>query len=71
MNAVYFHGLIGPFDLSSYGHHFAWTVMCMLVGYTFCITLKSKLAFEVVQAYIDEIHAKSEWVLKDSIQKWN
>ena len=30
----------------------------MLTGYTFCIPLKTKTASEVVQAYIDELHAK-------------
>ena len=31
----------------------------MLTGITFCIPLKTKTASEVVQAYIDEVYAKS------------
>ena len=34
--------LIGPFDPSSGGYHYALTVICMLTGYTFCIPLKTK-----------------------------
>ena len=45
--------LIGPFDPSGNGHHYALTVICMLTGYMFCIPLKTKAASEVVQTYID------------------
>ena len=34
------------------------TVICMLMGYVFCIPLKTKTAEEVVQAYIDNIYSK-------------
>ena len=46
--------LIGPFDPSSSGYHYALTMMCMLIGYTLCIPLKTKTACKVVQACIDE-----------------
>ena len=36
----------------------ALTVICMLMGYVFCIPLKTKTAEEVVQAYIDNIYSK-------------
>ena len=39
-------------------HKYALTVICMLMGYVFCISLKSKSAPEVVQAYIDHVYAK-------------
>ena len=50
--------LVGPFDLSSNGHHYALTVICMLTGLTFCILLKTKTASEVVQIYIDEVYVR-------------
>ena len=51
--------LIGEFyPPSARGHRYALTVICMLTGYTFCITLKTKTAAEVVKAYIDKIYAK-------------
>ena len=50
--------LIGPFDPSSSGYHYALTVICMLTGYTFCILLKTKTTNEVVQAYTDKVYAK-------------
>ena len=56
--------LIGLFDPSSNGHHYALTVICMLTGYTFCIPLKPKSASEVVQAYIDEVYAKFRGCMK-------
>ena len=39
-------------------HKYALTVICMLMGYVFCIPLKSKLAPEVVQVYIDHVYTK-------------
>ena len=49
--------LIGPFDPSSNGYHYALMVICMLTGSTFCIPSKTKTASKVVQAYIDEAYA--------------
>ena len=39
-------------------NRYAFTVICMLTGYVFCITLKTKTAEEVFQAYIDNIYSK-------------
>ena len=61
--------LIGPFDPSSNGYHYAQTVICMLTGYIFCIPMKTKTASEIAQAYIDEVYAKfggSMKILSDS-----
>ena len=59
-NAIYFNGLNWPiFDPSSNGYHYALMVICMITGYTFCIPLKTKTGSDVVQAYIDEVYAKS------------
>ena len=33
-------------------------VICILTGYRFCIHLRTKTAYEVVQAYIDEVYVK-------------
>ena len=37
---------------------YALTVMCVLMGYIFCVPLKTKAAEEVIQAYIDNIYSK-------------
>ena len=51
--------LIGElYPPSKAGHKYALTVICMLTGYVFCIPLKTKQANEVLQAYIDNVHAK-------------
>ena len=50
--------LIGEFHPStSHGHHYALTVVCMLTGFTWCITLKTKTAEEVAKAYLDHIYS--------------
>ena len=49
---------------SKSGHKYALTVVCMLTGYVFCILLRTKLASEVVQAYIDNVYAKFGGSLK-------
>ena len=33
-------------------------VICMSTGYTFCVSLKTETASEVVQAYIDGAYSK-------------
>ena len=43
---------------SSSGYHYALTVIFMLIGYTFCISLKTKTASELVQAYKDRVCVK-------------
>ena len=50
--------LIGEFHPpSKKGNKYALTVICMLMGYVFCVPLKSKTACEVIQVYIDNIYA--------------
>ena len=57
--------LIGKlYPPSKAGHKYALTVICMLTGYVFCITLKMKQANEVLQAYIDNVYAKFGGLLK-------
>ena len=50
--------LIGPFDPPSNGHWYVLTVICMLTGYKFCVSLKTKSATEVVQAYVGNVYAR-------------
>ena len=51
--------LIGEFHPpTSKGKRYALTVICMLTGYVFCIPLKTKMAEEVLQAYIDNVYSK-------------
>ena len=48
--------LIGEFHpASSKGNRFTLTAICMLTGFTFCISLKSKCAEDVINAYINHI----------------
>ena len=49
--------LIGEFHpLTSHGHHYALTAVCMLTGFTWCVPLKTKTAEEVAKAYMDHIY---------------
>ena len=51
--------LIGEFHPpTTKGKRYALTVICMLMGYVFCILLKTKTAEEVLQAYIDYMYSK-------------
>ena len=51
--------LIGKFHPPTIRNNkYALTVICMLMGYVFCVPLKNKAAEEVVQAYIDNIYSK-------------
>ena len=57
--------LIGEFHPpTSKKHRYALTVICMLIGYVFCVPLKTKTAEEVTQVYIDHIYAKFGGSLK-------
>ena len=48
--------LIGKFHpASSKGNRFTLTAVCMLMGFTFCIPLKTKRTEDVIRAYIDHI----------------
>ena len=50
--------LIGEFHPpTSHGHHYALTAVCMLIGFTWCIPLKTKTAEEVAKAYLDHIYS--------------
>ena len=59
--------LIGPFDASSNGHCYTFTVICMLTCNPFCVTLKIKATIEVVHRCIDKMYAKFEGSTKDSL----
>ena len=49
--------LIGEFHPpTSRGHHYAWTAVCMLTGFTWCVPLKTKTAEEIAKAYMDHIY---------------
>ena len=51
--------LIGEFHPpTTKKNRYALTVICMLMGYIFCVPLKTKTAEEVVQVYIDNIYSK-------------
>ena len=51
--------LIGEFHPpTAKKNRYALTVICMQMGYVFCIPLKTKAAEEVIQAYIDNIFSK-------------
>ena len=57
--------LIGEFHPpTSKGKKYALTIICMLTGYVFCIPLKTKMAEEVLQAYIDNVYSKFGGSLK-------
>ena len=48
--------LIGEFQpLTSRGHHYALTAVCMLTGFTWCVPLKT--VEEVAKAYMDHIYS--------------
>ena len=50
--------LIGKFHpLTSCGHHYALTAVCMLTGFTWCVPLKTKTVKEVTKAYMDHIYS--------------
>ena len=40
----------------SKGHHYALTVVDLLTGFIFCAPLKSKMAKEIVQVYLNEVY---------------
>ena len=48
--------LIGEFHpLTSRGHCYALTAVCMLTGFTWCVPLKTKTVEEVVKAYVMQL----------------
>ena len=57
--------LIGEFHPpTSRKHQYALTVICLLKDYVFCVPLKTKMADEVIQAYIDNVYSKFGGSLK-------
>ena len=40
------------------GKRYTLTVICMFMGYVFCIPLKTKTAEEVLQVYVDNVYSK-------------
>ena len=51
--------LIGEFHPpTAKNNRYALTVLCMLMGYVFCVPLKTKTTEEVIQAYMDNIYSK-------------
>ena len=40
------------------GYKYASTVICMLTGFTWCIPIKSKMAKDIMDAYMREIYYK-------------
>ena len=63
--------LIGPFDPCSNGHLYDLTVTCMVAGYAFCVSLKTRSAVEEVQAYIDEVYATFRESVKNQSENGN
>ena len=62
--------LIGEFHPpTAEGYKYALTVICMLTGFTWCIPIKSKMAKDIVEAYMKEIYYKyggSRKILSDN-----
>ena len=57
--------LIGEFHPpTSKGKRYALTIICMLMGYVFCIPLRTKTADEVLQVYIINVYSKFGGSLK-------
>ena len=62
--------LIGEFHPpTAEGYKYALTVICMLTGFTWCIPVKSKMAKDIVEAYMKEVYYKyggSRKILSDN-----
>ena len=57
--------IIGEFYLpTAKKNRYALTVICMLMGYVFCVPLRTKTTEEVLQAYVDNVYAKYRESLK-------
>ena len=57
--------LIGEFHPpTAEKNRYALTVICKLMGYIFCVPLKTKTAEEVIQTYIDNIYSKFRGSMK-------
>ena len=62
--------LIGEFHPpTAEGYKYALTVICMLTGFTWCIPVKSKMAKDIMEAYMKEVYYKyggSRKILSDN-----
>ena len=62
--------LIGEFKMrSTQGNRYALTVICMLTGYTWCISIADKSAETIVKSYMKEVYSKcggSRKILSDN-----
>ena len=62
--------LIGEFHPpTAEGYRYALTVICMLIGVHLCIPVKSKMAKDIVDAYMREVYYKyggSRQILSDN-----
>ena len=47
--------LVGRLSRTSSGHEYALTVICILIGYVFCIPLKTKTSEEITDKYLAHI----------------
>ena len=57
--------LIGEFHPpTSRKHRYALTIICMLTVYVFHVPLQTKIAEEVIQAYIDQVYSRFGGSLK-------
>ena len=57
--------LIGEFHPpTTKKNRYALTVICMLMGYVFCIPLKTKTTEEVLQVYVDNVYSKFGGLMK-------
>ena len=59
--------LIGEFHpLTSRGHRYVLTAVCMLTGFTWCVPLKTKTVEEVTKAYMNHIYSNFGGILTDN-----
>ena len=61
--------LIGEFHPpTAEGYKYALTVICMLTGFTWCIPVKSKMAKDIMEAYMKEVYYKYGGSRKDTLR---
>ena len=52
-------GSIGMLPITSKGHKFTLTFICLLTSYVIAVPLKTKTAEEITMAYLKEIFTKN------------